>query len=83
MKEEPASCSPHFRLLSSYCIPQMSENSQIKILINFLTIRSKFLMHSASMIKKKKTAYLSLASAPVVLSWGETRQDSSSVWLVV
>jgi hypothetical protein len=40
-------------------------------------------MHSASMIIKKKAAYLSLASAPVVLSWGKSRPHSSSVCIVV
>jgi hypothetical protein len=55
--EEPASCRPHFRSLSSYCIPQMSQNRQIKILINCLTFRSEFLMHNASVIKKKQAAY--------------------------
>jgi hypothetical protein len=34
MVEEPASHSPHFRSLSSYCSPQTSRNRQLKILIN-------------------------------------------------
>jgi hypothetical protein len=29
------------------------------------------------MIEKRQAALLSLASAPVVLSWGKTKQDSS------
>jgi hypothetical protein len=35
------------------------------------------------MIEKKQAALLSLASSPVVLSWGNAKQDFSSVRIAV
>jgi hypothetical protein len=61
--EELASRSPHFRSLSSYRIPQTSQNLQIKILINYMTFRTEFIMHNALMIEKKQAAFLSLAKS--------------------
>jgi hypothetical protein len=67
-----------------YCIPQTYQNCQIKISINCLTFRSEFIMHNASMIKKKQqAALLSLVSTPVVLSCGKAKQVSSSVRTIV
>jgi hypothetical protein len=51
MMEEPVSCSPHFRSLSSYHISQMSQTLQIKILINYVTFRSGFIVHSVLRVK--------------------------------
>lgn len=58
--------------------------------IDFLTFSSKFIMHNASILYryKKSGAQLSLASAPVMLSWSETRhastpQASHMLWVSV
>jgi hypothetical protein len=41
--------------------------------LDYLTFRNEFIMHNASMIEKQ-VALFSLASAPLVLSWGQVKQ---------
>jgi hypothetical protein len=63
----------------------MSQNRQIKVLINYLTFRSEFFLLIALIIGgggDKQTVLLSFTSTPVELSWGKAMQDSSSVRIV-
>jgi hypothetical protein len=52
--EEQAARSTYFRQLSSYLIPQTSQNRQTNIVINCLALRSEVIMHNASIVKNKQ-----------------------------
>lgn len=74
--KETVSHSSHFRSLSSYPIPQTSQNHQMKLFINCLTFRSEFLMHNASVIEIKNKQHclhlLALLSCFLRTRWSRT-----------
>jgi hypothetical protein len=55
LMEESPTCTPHFRSLSLYYIPQSSQNHHTEILISCLSFKSKFIMHNAWVIEKTNT----------------------------
>jgi hypothetical protein len=50
--------------------------------LDYLSFRNKFIMHYASMMEKQ-AALFPLTSTPVVLSWGQVKQDSCSTKIIV
>jgi hypothetical protein len=68
----------------SFFMPFLTDISELPDeSLDYLTFGSEFIMHCASVIEKKTARLLSLRSVPVVLSWGQMKQDSSSARIFV